>query len=324
MVLNLGEYRISLDCAEPGTNVNFVSHAHTDHTSGLGKGRKALASNATIELIGTRENRKVEPLEVPRGVRLLDAGHILGSKQLYLESDELGASVIYSGDYQMQRSVAAERIETRPADILIIDSTYPRRDTIFKDREETTKRIQDFLSYRLESGIILFGSYALGKAQELTKIANEVGVAPVVDRKIHVLNEVYERHGIHLEYSSFYKDEAEFDETVSSNFMGITNVSSLHEVASRLCRAYGKRVYTAVATGFAKSFSSSTDAQFELSDHADYKQAIEYIQRCNPRVIYTRGSAECSAILAANLRAEGYEARPFAGLLATAKPDRHD
>ncbi len=323
MSLNLSGYRISLDCFEPEANVNFVSHAHTDHTSGLGKGRKVLASSATIELIGVRESgKKIEPLEIPERARLLNAGHILGSRQLYLESEEIGASVIYSGDYQMQRSVAAEPIETKQADILIIDSTYPERETVFKDREETTKEIQDFISSKLESGIVLFGSYALGKAQELTKIANELGVAPVVDRKIHLINKVYERYGMPLGYSSFYKDEPEFEDAVGSNFVGITNVFSLQGLASRLRMAYGKRVYTAVATGFARSFASSTNAQFELSDHADYKQALEYIQQCSPRMVYTRGSALCSALLASNLRADGYDAMPLQGSNVRGTADR--
>lgn len=314
MVLNVGEYSIALDCGDPSANVNFVSHAHSDHISGLRKSRKVIASQATKEFIECRNSKKqIELITDPKQIELLNAGHILGSKQLYATSEALGASVIYSGDYQMQKSLVAEPIETKNADILIIDSTYPDKELVFDDRDEIMSAIQSYLEDRLEKGIVLFGSYALGKAQEIIKIANEVGICPIVDEKIDSVNRVYERNGIALDYASAYKDRYEFESMVSENFFGLTSLSNLQEVAYRLGHAYRKKVYTAVATGFAKVFDMGTDAQFPLSDHADFKQAIEYINACNPKSIYTRGNRECSEVFAKNLSSQGYNASVFQG-----------
>ena len=319
MAINVGEYSISLDGKDPDANVSFVSHAHTDHLSGIRKDRKVIASAATKDLIELRDSRKrIELAKDPKNVRMLSAGHILGSRQLYTESEELGASILYSGDYQTDRSLAAEPIETKEADILIVDSTYPDRETVFGDREETMSSIQSFMKAKLERGIVLFGSYALGKSQELNLIANEAGIVPVVDEKIAAINRVYSRHGISMEYLSSSEDEDETAAALRSNFMGIVPVHRLAETARGLGKAHGKRVYTAVATGFARSFGMGTDAQFPLSDHADFRQALEYIGACNPREIYTRGNRDCSERFARNLSMEGYKAEAFTGRVAMA------
>lgn len=314
MNLTVGEYSIALDCGDPSANVNFVSHAHSDHTSGIRKNRKVIASKVTKELIECREvKKKLELIHDPKVVELLNAGHILGSRQLYVTSDVLGASVIYSGDYQMDKSLVAEPIETKKADILIIDSTYPDKETVFGDRNEIMTSIQRYIQAKIQKGIVLFGSYAVGKAQEINKIANEIGISPVVDQKISKINQIYNNNGAELDYVSSYKDECELDSVTKENFLGITTVSKLHEVAYKLGHAYGKKVYTAVATGFARGMDMGVDAQFPLSDHADFKQALDYIEACSPKVIYTRGSGECSKIFAKNLSEEGYNAKVFEG-----------
>lgn len=317
MGVNVGEYRIALDCAEATANVNFVSHAHYDHLSGIRKSRKVIASKATKDLIECRYAKKqVTLLDESIKVELLNAGHILGSKQLYAESEELGASVIYSGDFQMQKSYVAEPIETKKADILIIDSTYPEKDFAFGEKSEVISAIQRYALARLNSGIVLFGAYALGKSQELVKIANEVGIAPIVDEKIFNINKVYQKHGIGLDYVSASKDENEFKSATQGNFLAITEPSRLAEMAYNLGRIHRKRVYTAVATGFASVFQLGTDAQFSLSDHADFKQSIDYIEECSPKAIYTRGPEESAKCFAANLREEGYNASQFTGSIS--------
>lgn len=315
MALKVGEYSIALDCGEPSANVNFVSHAHSDHISGIRKNRKVIASQVTKEFIQCRNGRKqIELIENPKNIEMLNAGHILGSKQLYATSEELGASVIYSGDYQLQRSLVAEPIETKSADILIIDSTYPDKKVSFGDRNEVMSDIQNYIRERLKEGIVLFGSYTLGKSQELIKIANEAGFCPVVDEKISMINKIYEKHGVGLDYLSMHKDESELESMLNDNFLGITSVSKLQELAYRLSSVYRKKVFTAEATGFAKVLDLGVDAQFPLSDHADFKQATEYIDMCNPKIVYTYGNRMSSELFARNLSDDGYNASVYGEL----------
>ncbi len=312
MALHMGTHSIALDCKDPNSNLNFVSHAHSDHTSGIRKGSKVLSSKITQALLAVR-GKPVTREDLPEGMRLLHAGHILGSSQLYAEKPETGQSAIYSGDYQIDASVVAERIETIDADVLIIDSTYPSPKVDFGDKAEIVADMQRYMKKTLDSGILLFGAYSLGKAQEIIRIANEAGIAPAVDAKTDAINAVYGANGISLDYASIGKDEVEFEAALKDNFIGIVSPHKLGRAAQRIASLYNKRVFTAVATGFAKIFNMGTDMQFPLSDHADFGQAVEYIERCNPKIIYTHGSNESAVVFASHLKRRGYRAQPLSG-----------
>ena len=306
MALVLGDYRVALDSSDSSANVNFVSHAHTDHMAGLKKNRKALASEITKDLIECRSEMEIELTDEPDCVDLLDAGHILGSKQLYVENDLYGYSVVYSGDYQMSKPLIAEKIKVREADVLIMDSTYPDPKIVFEDSGEVATAIQHYARMKLEKGIVLFGAHIIGRAQELIHILNEVGIEPFVDERICKANEVYKKHGIGLSYlqADLFAD----DLGKQGNFVAIAEHSRLDPLRDKLAAECPRRVFTAVATGLARTFSFGTDVQFALSDHADFGQALEYIGECNPRLILTVGRN--SEIFAKNLKHHGYDARP--------------
>ncbi len=302
MAVHVGGHSIGLDRDEAGTDLNFVSHAHTDHLSGIRRGKGAFASEITRELVAAR-GRRFENAAVPCGAVLLSAGHMLGSRQLYIDSDANGRSVVYTGDYQMQRSYAAEEIEVRRADVLIIDSTYPYQSVTFDDRSEVISAIQCYSAQKAERGIVLFGAYSMGKAQELIRILNEAGIAPVVDEAIARINRVYESHNVRLDYEVA---DRLAQGGGGGNFVGIVNASRLKETKLEVEREARRRVFTAVATGFAKLFTFDTDVQFALSDHADFKQAVEYISICEPKEIYTVGSQ--AGRFARSLQSAGYTA----------------
>jgi putative mRNA 3-end processing factor len=303
MALQVYEYRIGLDTKDPNANVNFVSHAHSDHTSAIRKNSVTLCSQITKELVEVRSKYAINMAQRPSGISLLSSGHMLGSKQLYVESAVHGFSVVYTGDYQMQKSFASEPIEIRQADVLMMDSTYPYANVVFDEREEVVTSIQRYIKYKERMGCVAFGAYAMGKAQELIGICNDAGIEPVVDAKIARMSEVYNRNGFHLKFVEAANVEEHFDSSVM-----IVTMGRLEEVRA-LSMQKNKRVFTAVATGFAKMQKFYTDVQFALSDHADLKQAVEYASIAQPKVVYTYGSN--SKTLAKNLKSHGYNALPF-------------
>lgn len=312
MALDFGDCRVSLDSSDSSANVSFVSHAHTDHMSGIRKNRKVLASGATKDLIETRSGISIELAEEPDCVELISAGHILGSRQLYAENELHGYSLVYSGDYQMSEPLLGERIETREADVLIMDSTYPDPSIVFEDRNEVITSIQHYARMKLDKGIVLFGSHIVGRAQELVRILNEAGITPLVDERIGRVNCAYERHGIGLSYVSAGLSGEPF--TRRENFVAVVEQSKLDQLKAKLSSENSRRVFTAVATGMARSFLFDTDVQFALSDHADFKQALAYINACSPRLIFTVGRN--ARTFAKNLARSGYQARPLGSLLA--------
>ncbi len=301
---------LSLDGSDKSSSVNFISHAHSDHTSGVNKTKPILGSKLTLDLIETRKNIKIKRQDGISKTELLPSGHILGSRQLYLESDN-GFSLLYSGDFQTAKPILAEKLETKEADILILDSTYPDPNIKFDDKDEVVTAIQHYVLSKLEKGIVLFGAYSLGKAQDIIKVLNDVGITPIVDKKVSGINKVYSAHGTKLSYSSITENEEEFNLAIKRNFVGIVENSHLSDLSISLSRVHSKRVFTAVATGFAKMFKLSSDVQFPLSDHADFSQAVEYIELCNPKLVYTFGSGSNPSIFAKNLSTCGYNAHKF-------------
>ena len=305
--IGIDNYDIELDLGHTFSNLNFVSHAHSDHTNRARKGKEILASAETKELIEARKRIEVSLSEKPLNIELLDSGHILGSKQLFIDSPEFGYSVVYTGDYQMQESPTARKIQINQADVAIVDSTYTDPEMVLDDRGEVIDTIQYYVKNKLDRGIVIFGAYSLGKAQELIRIVNEIGITPAVSKGISRLNCVYEKFGIGLDYASVYDSEKRFDALVRENFVGIVETQRLNELGRKLSAVYNKRVFTAVATGWAKSYNFGTDVQFALSDHADFKQSLQYLEATSPKIVYSVGKE--AKVMANNLSKFGYKAK---------------
>lgn len=309
LMLCLNGLNISLDRREHGSDIDFISHAHSDHTSAAKASKHVLTSDQTIQLIEQVYSANVENVHESTGIELLESGHMLGSRQLCIEDNELGARFVYTGDFQMQKSKAAKPIEIKDSDYLIMDSTYPDPAMVFEEKGEIEAEMQDWAARMLEKGIVLFSVYAMGKAQELIVLLNETGMKPIVSKKISGINKVYEKNGVALEYASAYDGQSDFDEMVRGDFVGITECRNINGLASALAKVHNRMVFTAVATGFAKIFRFGTDMQFPLSDHADFRQGVEYIDAAGAKMVFTYGHG--SEEFAANLRKKGYRSWPF-------------
>jgi Cft2 family RNA processing exonuclease len=311
-------FNISLDKKDRGADIDFVSHAHTDHISAVKGSKSVLMSDQTASLIekvysiGMGSRR----IALPKTVKLINAGHILGSKQLAIEDDEKGEKIIYSGDFQMGEPLAAEPIEIESADTLILDSTYPQFGLKFESKEETGQNLVRWVNEKLKEGIVIISAYAIGKSQEIIKLMNNAGIVPVISKKITKASEVYNRYGARLEFFSAFNGDGEYESALKENFVGITE-KDVGELAIKLHAVYNKRIFTAVATGFSKLYKFDTDAQFAISDHADFYQRIEYIDSVAPKKIYTYGKE--ASLLTNTLRRAGYTSEVYNSKVVSAK-----
>ncbi len=300
-------YSISLDRKEQGANMDFVSHAHSDHIGAAKSSQSILLSDETASLLKAAYNIETEErrARIQKGIRMIDSGHMLGAKQLVIEED--GGKVVYTGDFQMDKSRSAPKIEIEEAETIIMDSTYPYIDVSFDQREDAEQEMQKWVEFTLDKGIILFGAYVMGKAQEIIKILNEIGVVPVVNKKISEISKVYKEYGVNLEYTSMYDNPEECEESLKGNFVGITDNASMRRIPLQLSRVHEKKVYTAVATGFSKIFRFYTDAQFCISDHADVKQSMDYINASGAKRVltYGRGKEKLARVMQRNGLAAG-------------------
>ncbi|MCW6160301.1 MAG: MBL fold metallo-hydrolase [Candidatus Micrarchaeales archaeon] len=303
---------LSLDRKEKGATVDFISHAHTDHIASAKSSKNVIASKETIELLEEFRGIRINRIQLPKSVKLLDAGHILGSKQVAIEDENIGEKIIYTGDFQLQKSRACNSIEIEDADTVIVDSTYFDPDIKFEPREETESAIQFWTELKLMNGIVLFGTYSVGKAQELIAILNERGIVPLVSKKISAASEVYIKNGIRLDYASTTHKRDDYEQLIGGNFVGIIENNSMRSIGAGLNSRYGKRVFTAVATGMSTMMNFNTDVQFALSDHADFSQVIDYINATGAKHVFTYG--QNAPLLAHSLEKAGYSALPYRGI----------
>ena len=308
-MLSVNGLNISLDNRERGSDLDFISHAHSDHTSAAKSSKHVLASDQTIQLMKQVYNLDISGVAGNAGLRLLESGHMLGAKQLCMDAPETNERIVYTGDFQMQSSKTTRPIEVVEADCVIMTSVYPDPSVVFEDKMQVGAQMQDWAREKLKGGIVLFSAYAMGKSQELIALLNDAGIRPVVSRKIHGINGVYQKNGVELDYAPAFEADGDFKELINGDFVGVTERRDVEVLAHELSVAYNKNVYTAVATGFAKVFRFRTDAQFGLSDHADFSQSVDYIETAKAKKVVAYGS-HCEKFVE-NLQKEGYNACLF-------------
>jgi putative mRNA 3-end processing factor len=272
--------RIGLDNGEG--DISFISHAHSDHLNGAAKREVVIASKETLELAALKAN-----ISVPPNVKLLDSGHILGSKQLFLEGD--GATMVYTGDLRIRESILFNGAEVKECDKLIIDGTYADPSYKFPDYIELYDEIARWVKENINANIII-GCYELGKTQELIKILNDyVGIAPIINEKAERFCRIYERYNIKLDRLVIGSAEAE--EEMKRGFVALVPMHQAKRYfARRLSEAFGRKTLCAVATGWALHYRYNVDKGFALSDHADFYDLKSYIEQSGAKgVVFHSG-----------------------------------
>ncbi|MCI4462092.1 MAG: MBL fold metallo-hydrolase [Thermogladius sp.] len=132
----------------------------------------------------------------------MNAGHILGSSMIYLETPS-GHRILYTGDVNTIQTWTLSGAELWPlkVDTLIIESTYGSR--IHPPRYRVEKRFVSVVEEVISGGgVVLIPSFSVGRSQEvLTILANEL---PYVD--IYVDGMARDICGIYLQYQKYLRD----------------------------------------------------------------------------------------------------------------------
>ncbi len=264
----------------------FISHAHGDH---IERHEQSITSYATARILEHRlgpqnlirlewgEEHELAPGVV---VRLHPAGHILGSAQL--EVVQRGRRLVYSGDFRLKPSVTAEPAPVVPCDILVMECTYGRPHYRFPPREEVIPRLVEEIRGLLEEGrtpVML--AYTLGRSQELLKLLESYEFDIALAPPIHSMVRVYESLGV-----TFGK----YRQARPGQTDGAVVFVPPHASKSRIVKR-AKDPVTIAATGWAvdgeKGVPYPTDRSFPLSDHADFDELKEYVERSGAREVYT-------------------------------------
>jgi len=279
--LAAGGLRLSLDDASG--ELCFVSHAHADHTEAFSKKREVLSSHETFTLVGKEPiARKLQ------GVSLHHAGHMLGARQLFAQSD--GGAFAYTGDFSLHDSYTARAAEILKCDTLMIDSTYCLPQMRFPKRYDVLAKMEKFVKAN-SSSLVVFGAYSTGKAQELVSFLNrECAIAPVVGSRAAKMCAAYEKCGVRLDYLEAGSEEAK---RAQVSILPPPQVN--FAAGARIAAQSGKSVKTAVATGWAANSRFPVDEAFPLSDHADFADTMHYIYESGAKTIICANSNPKSA-----------------------------
>ena len=281
----------------------FVSHAHADH---MARHELALGTPATMALYQHRLGpRRVK--EMPYGetidwadLRLttFPAGHCLGSAMLLV--DDGHTTMLYTGDFKLGESATAERAELPEAETLILECTFGKPKYRMPPRDETIARLVELVGEALDRGARpIVEAYALGKAQEVTRILTDAGFFVLQDRATFQLSQIYE---------SFDVDLGPHDLLTADDRADAVWVVPPRRWTPETERPEVRFAVTGWAIDESTKYRLKVDHALPLSDHADFDELFEAVRRVNPKRVYcTHGQEE----FVHRLQENGWDAHPL-------------
>jgi putative mRNA 3-end processing factor len=285
---------VCLDPTEP-CGVAIVTHGHADH---IARHERFVATPATASFLRHRLGSHLKGTELVFDeeidldgyhVRLLPAGHILGSAMVHVRHD--GRTLLYTGDFRLRPSWTAEAAVVPKVDEVIMESTYGSPEWRFPSREETGARLLELVeTIRSRGRVPVVLAYSLGKAQEAVKWLATHGIRVVVHKAVAAICEIYVRHGVDL---VGWEVASEQDGLFSRSAGGLDGAVVV--IPPHLKREIGEipRAETISLSGWAlkDDWRTGADHGIPLSDHADFDELIELVERAGPSVVWvTHGS----------------------------------
>ena len=183
-----------------------ITHGHGDHARSGNE--RVLATPATIAIMreryGDAAGGSLQPLAygetVAAGdvtVRLVPAGHVLGSAQIVLECR--GSRVVVSGDYKRRPDPTCAPFEPCNCDVFITEATFGL--PVFRhppDTQEIDKLLHSLALFSERCHVV--GVYALGKCQRVLALLRRAGYEQPVylHGALIKLTEIYESLGVSL------------------------------------------------------------------------------------------------------------------------------
>lgn len=230
------------------------------------------------------------------------AGHCLGSAMLLVEDE--GQTLLYTGDFKLGPSETAQEIVIPKADILIMETTFGTPDYRLPPRKHVIGQLLQLVEetfHHLRTPVIY--AYTLGKAQELTKILTQAGFKVQQHPSIYEISRIYEQLGVSLgdviPVLPHHKSEPDRVLIVPTR-VGMFETST--------------EPVTFATTGWAidpsAKYRYGVDYALPLSDHADYDELLEMVEKVAPKTVYCTHGSDA---FVDTLLDRGVEARPLNG-----------
>jgi Cft2 family RNA processing exonuclease len=214
---------------------------------------------------------------------------------------ENGSKVLYTGDLNLKGGFITEPADTPQCDVLIMEATFGRPSYVFPKKAEVAKHMVDWAKNCHSKGKTpVFLGYALGKAQELTKALSRY-LKVYVDGGAYQFNRQAEKLGLSL---GRYLPAEAFSSQEDCVIVAPPNRS----------KEYGGEGYSvAFVSGWASKArffpKYGCHTSFPLSDHSDFYDLINFVEKTSPQVVYTvHGFSE---EFSSHLRDRGFYSEPL-------------
>lgn len=275
-----------------------VTHGHADHARP--NNEKILATPETLTIMRARYGESagatLQPLAYGEAVtvgdatvRLVPAGHVLGSAQAIVE--HAGQRIVVSGDYKRRRDPTCAAFEPVPCDVFITEATFALPVFRHPDDGREIGRLLDTLGLFPERALLV-RAYALGKCQRVIALLREAGY----DRPIYLhgaqraLCELYQSLGVAL---------GPLEDAIGAAkpaLAGEIVLAPPGALADRWSRRLPDPV-TAMASGWMgvrqRARQRNVELPLVISDHADWDELTATIDEIRPGEVWvTHGREE--------------------------------
>jgi putative mRNA 3-end processing factor len=297
-----------------------ITHGHSDHAR---SGHDAvLATPETLAIMtarygegfaagteATRYGQKISRGDVE--VRLVPAGHVLGSAQVVLAWK--GITAVISGDYKRRSDPTCPPFEPVACNLFVSEATFGLPVFHFPPaREEAAKLIKSVALFPDRTHLI--GAYALGKAQRIIRLLRDAGY----DKTLYVhgalagMNALYQAHGVDLGPLAPATDAAR------NALPGEIVIAPPSAIADKWARRFADPL-PAFASGWmmvrARARQRHVELPLVISDHADWDELTLTVGELRPEELWiTHGNegallrwAALNNVAATALEIAGYE-----------------
>ncbi len=287
---------VSVDGFHPGSPLRVVTHIHSDHVLGLSDSVRTahfiVATELTHELLRALEYR-VPPskrLDLPYGVaveydgvrvRLAEANHVPGTAQVVVEAED-GSVLAYTSDFKQPGTPVIEE-----PDVLVIDATYGFEGWVRPWQDQIDDILVDAVLEALayERGVVI-EAYQ-GKLQKVMHVLREHGVeAPfVAPRRVYQVARVLASHGMRTGDVLLETTREALEAMRGGWYVYFTTGAT----ARRGRGPQSRRPVRIQLTGWEleEPFRkiSETEWVVSYSDHADFKQTLDYVEASRPGLL---------------------------------------
>ncbi|WP_102225611.1 ligase-associated DNA damage response exonuclease [Acidimangrovimonas sediminis] len=292
----------------------IITHGHADHAR-AGHGA-VLATRQTLDIMAIRYGAdfagqtQVADGEITMGrarVRLVPAGHVLGSAQVVIEAG--GRRAVVSGDYTRTANPACAPFEPVPCDLFVTEATFAL--PVFRHpppEVEIARLLASVAAFPERPHLI--GTYALGKAQRLIMLLRQAGWhAPIhIHGALQRLCDYHVEQGIPLgELRPATMDRAEARALSSAIVLAPPSA-----FASPWVQRFADPV-VGFASGWmqirARARQRGVELPLVISDHSDWGQLTATVEELDPAEFWITHGREDALMRWADLT--GRRARPL-------------